>query len=198
MTTASKIRKAQSNSKMSLRCQKEADCRWTMGVCLSFVFSIRGKVEESEGTLTKTTDIMRLKDASLSTGAEGGLRAFSFVLHLLSEMSELVDFRQPAHPNSSSYSRAPTPKRLLLPENILLTRPRPFYYTYDPQSGISHPSPHRLSSTTFTDKCSTDTNESLQNFTLSPTGGVLAVADKRDHVYPADWKTSASGNQVIG
>ena len=82
--------------------------------------------------------------------------------------------------------------------SILLTGPRPFYYTYDLQSGTSHRSPRGLWGTTFTDKRSTDTGASLQTCSFSPTGEMLAVAGRRGYVHLVDWKATASGSQVIG
>ena len=82
--------------------------------------------------------------------------------------------------------------------SILLTGPRPFYYTYDLQSGTSHRSPRGLWGTTFTDKRSTDTNASLQTCSFSSTGDMLAVAGRRGYIHLVDWKATASGSQVIG
>ena len=82
--------------------------------------------------------------------------------------------------------------------SILLTGPRPFYYTYDLQSGTSHRSPRGLWGTTFTDKRSTDTDASIQTCSFSSTGEMLAVAGRRGYIHLVDWKAAASGSQVIG
>ena len=126
-------------------------------------------------------------------------------IHLFSEISELIDFRQiDGHTNPHTQTlhvpELPISDACFHPSrtSILLAGPRPFYYTYDLQSGTSHRSPRGLWGTTFTNKRSTDTNAKLQNRTFSPTGDILAVTGRRGYIHVVDWKDGASGGQVIG
>ncbi|KAF9231599.1 WD40-repeat-containing domain protein [Melanogaster broomeanus] len=77
--------------------------------------------------------------------------------------------------------------------SILLTGPRPFYYTYDLQSGASHRSPRGLWGTTF---CSPNEDTSMETCAFSPSGDVLAVAGRRGHIHLVDWRSGAA--QVVG
>jgi len=75
--------------------------------------------------------------------------------------------------------------------SILLTGPRPFYYTYDLQSGTSHRSPRGLWGTTF----GANQDASMDICAFNPTGDVLAVAGRRGHIHLVDWRSGAA--QVV-
>ena len=75
--------------------------------------------------------------------------------------------------------------------SVLLTGPRPFYYTYDLQSGASHRSPRGLWGTTF----GANQDASMDICAFSPTGDVLAVAGRRGHIHLVDWRSGAA--QVV-
>lgn len=78
--------------------------------------------------------------------------------------------------------------------SVLLTGPRPYYYSYDLQSGTQHRSPRGLWGTTFNGNEMKD--GSMEICAFDPTGEVLAVAGRRGYVHLVDWR-SGSG-QVIG
>lgn len=82
--------------------------------------------------------------------------------------------------------------------SILLTGPRPFYYTYDLQSGASHRSPRGLWGTTFSNGTTSDTGSSIETCAFNATGEILAVAGRRGYVHLVDWKSAATGSQVVG
>lgn len=75
--------------------------------------------------------------------------------------------------------------------SILLTGPRPFYYTYDLQSGASHRSPRGLWGTTF----GANQDASMDTCAFNPTGDILAVAGRRGHIHLVDWRSGAA--QVV-
>lgn len=75
--------------------------------------------------------------------------------------------------------------------SIVLTGPRPFYYTYDLQSGASHRSPRGLWGTTF----GHNQDASMDICAFNPTGDVLAIAGRRGHVHLVDWRSGAA--QVV-
>lgn len=75
-----------------------------------------------------------------------------------------------------------------------MTGPRPFYYTYDLQSGASHRSPRGLWGTTFSSGRADQGTMEVSSF--NPTGEILAVAGRRGQVHIVDWKSGAA--QVVG
>lgn len=77
---------------------------------------------------------------------------------------------------------------------ILLTGPRPFFYTYELQTGQALRSPRGLWGTTFSGTAVQD--PSMEICAFDATGEVLAVAGRRGYVHLVDWK-SGSG-QVVG
>ena len=121
-------------------------------------------------------------------------------IHLLAEISELIDFQQIDGHTNPHIQTLHISNTCFHPNgtSILLAGPRQFYYTYDLQSRTSHRSPRGLWGTTFTNKRSTDTNAKLQNRTFSPTGDILAVTGRRGYIHVVDWKGGASEGQVIG
>ena len=78
--------------------------------------------------------------------------------------------------------------------SILLTGPRPYYYSYDLQSGTAQRSPRGLWGTTFNGNEMKD--GSMEICAFDPTGEVLAVAGKRGYVHLVDWRSGAG--QVVG
>lgn len=79
-------------------------------------------------------------------------------------------------------------------DSVLLTGPRPYYYSYDLQSGTTQRSPRGLWGTTFNGNEMKDGSMELCAF--NPTGEVLAVAGRRGYVHLVDWRSGAG--QVIG
>jgi U3 small nucleolar RNA-associated protein 18 len=75
-----------------------------------------------------------------------------------------------------------------------MTGPRPFYYTYDLQSGASHRSPRGLWGTTFSSGRADQGTMEISSF--NPTGDILAVAGRRGQVHLVDWRSGAA--QVVG
>ncbi|KAF9649072.1 WD40 repeat-like protein [Thelephora ganbajun] len=172
---------------------------------------LEGEQRRSKTLSPKTINIERLRDANLSARAEGGLRTVQFhpspqVPMLLTASADRrlrlfnIDGHTNPHIQTLHIPELPLTNACFHPNgtSILLTGPRPFYYTYDLQSGTSYRSPRGLWGTTFTDKRSTDTNASLQTCSFSSTGEMLAVAGRRGYTHLVDWKATASGSQVIG
>lgn len=79
--------------------------------------------------------------------------------------------------------------------SILLTGPRPFYYTYDLMSGIAVRSPRGLWGTTFT-KNNGAKGIGMEICSFDPTGDVLAVAGRGGVIHLVDWRAGAG--QVVG
>jgi U3 small nucleolar RNA-associated protein 18 len=81
--------------------------------------------------------------------------------------------------------------------SVLLTGHRPFYYTYDLQSGATTRSPRGLWGTTF---CANGDNADLSMHVCAFNGGgdVLAVAGRRGYVHLVDWRSGAGAGQVVG
>lgn len=77
---------------------------------------------------------------------------------------------------------------------MLLTGHRPFYYTYDLQSGNCIRSPRGLWGTHSANPDSADL--SMETCAFSRTGDVLAVAGRRGYVHIVDWRRG--GGQVVG
>ena len=78
--------------------------------------------------------------------------------------------------------------------SVLLTGHRPFYYTYDLQSGATTRSPRGLWGTTFANGDNAD--HSMHVCAFNATGEILAVAGRRGYVHLVDWRTGAG--QVVG
>ncbi|BGP18481.1 hypothetical protein JCM10213_001203 [Rhodosporidiobolus nylandii] len=87
--------------------------------------------------------------------------------------------------------------------SILLTGPRPFFLSYDLQTGQTLRSPRGLLNAGLggSDKASTGGSGGLERFRFSPgAGDVLAVGGRRGYVHLVDWSSSgvSRGGQVIG
>ena len=80
--------------------------------------------------------------------------------------------------------------------SVLLTGPRPFYITYDLQSGSTHLSPRGLWGTTFNHLNPSSQDASMEICAFNPAGEVLAVAGRHGYVHLVDWKSG--GGQVVG
>ncbi|TNY22932.1 WD40-repeat-containing domain protein [Rhodotorula diobovata] len=87
--------------------------------------------------------------------------------------------------------------------SILLTGQRPFFLSYDLQTGQTLRSPRGLLNAGLggSDKASTGGSGSLERFRFSPgAGDVLALAGRRGYVHLVDWGSSgvSRGGQVLG
>jgi len=80
--------------------------------------------------------------------------------------------------------------------SVLLTGHRPFYYTYDLQSGATTRSPRGLWGTTFVNNGDNNADLSMHVCAFNGGGDLLAVAGRRGYVHLVDWR-SGSG-QVVG
>ena len=78
--------------------------------------------------------------------------------------------------------------------SILLTGNRPYFYTYDLQSGSAQRSPRGLWGTTFSGNEMKEGSMEICSF--DPTGEVLAVAGRRGYIYLVDWRSGTG--QVVG
>jgi len=78
--------------------------------------------------------------------------------------------------------------------SVLLTGPRPYFYTYDLQSGSASRSPRGLWGTTFSGDQMKE--GSMEICAFNPTGEVLAVAGRRGYVHLVDWRSGTG--QVVG
>lgn len=170
--------------------------------------------------------IERLRDANLSAQAEGEIKVIRFhpspqVPVLLAASSD----RRLRLFNVCVFSARPYDKMLIFTQvdghtnphlqtlhvptlpftnatfhpggtSVLLTGPRPFYYTYDLQTGTAQRSPRGLWGTTFADTSGPAQDGSMEICQFDPTGSVLAVAGRRGHVHLVDWR--AGSGQVVG
>ncbi|TCD68579.1 hypothetical protein EIP91_010367 [Steccherinum ochraceum] len=155
----------------------------------------------SQGTLS----IQRLRDANISARSEGPIRAVQFhpSLPLLLTAGDdrrlklyNIDGHTNPHLQSVHIPDLPIATALYHPSgsSILLTGPRPFFYTYDLQTGAALRSPRGLWGTTFSGNTVQD--PSMEICAFDPTGEVLAVAGRRGYVHLVDWKSGTG--QVVG
>ncbi|HEV7736564.1 MAG TPA: hypothetical protein VGO47_04230, partial [Chlamydiales bacterium] len=77
--------------------------------------------------------------------------------------------------------------------SVLLTGNRPFYYTYDLQSGNCTRSPRGLWGTHAGNPDTIDL--SMENCAFNSTGDILAVAGRRGYIHIVDWRRG--GGQVV-
>ncbi|KAH0838693.1 WD40-repeat-containing domain protein [Lanmaoa asiatica] len=127
----------------------------------------------------------RLRDANQAAPAEGEIKSLQF--HPSSQIPVLltastdrrlrlfhVDGLTNPHAQTLHIPSLPLTNATFHPSGstILLTGPRPFYYTYDLQS-----------------------DGSMDTCAFSPTGDVLAVAGRRGHIHLVDWRSGAA--QVV-
>jgi U3 small nucleolar RNA-associated protein 18 len=77
---------------------------------------------------------------------------------------------------------------------VLITGHRPYYYTYDLQSGACTRSPRGLWGTHAANPDSTEL--SMETCAFSHTGDFIAVGGRRGYVHIVDWRRG--GGQVVG
>ncbi|KAI8983300.1 WD40-repeat-containing domain protein [Trametes punicea] len=159
----------------------------------------------SHGTLS----IERLRDANLSAKAEGEVKAVQFhpspqVPVLLTASSDrrlrlfTVDGHTNPHLQTLHVPSLPINNAMFHPDGtaVLLTGPRPFFYTYDLQSGATQRSPRGLWGTTFASDNQAAQDGSMEICGFNPSGSVLAVAGRRGHIHLVDWRSG--GGQAVG
>ncbi|KAH7884117.1 WD40-repeat-containing domain protein [Phlebopus sp. FC_14] len=158
------------------------------------------------GVLTQgVISIERLRDANQAAPAEGEIKSLQFhpspqipVLLTASTDRRLrlfhVDGLTNPHAQTLHIPSLPLTNAVFHPSgsSILMTGPRPFYYTYDIQSGTSHRSPRGLWGTTFS---SANRDGGMEICAFSPTGDFLAVAGRRGYIHLVDWRSGTA--QVI-
>ncbi|KAG8932692.1 hypothetical protein FRC02_000723 [Tulasnella sp. 418] len=81
--------------------------------------------------------------------------------------------------------------------SILLTGPRPYYYTFDLQSGATSQSPRGLWSGTGNGR-GKEGDRSLECFEFSPDGKMVAIAGRNGYVHLLDWTFGGASGQLIG
>ncbi|KAI0307447.1 WD40-repeat-containing domain protein [Multifurca ochricompacta] len=151
--------------------------------------------------------IERLRDANQAAQAEGEINALQFhpspqVSMLLIASSDRrirlfnVDGHTNPHLQTLHIPALPVTNAQFHPSgsSILFTGHRPFYYSYDLQSGATTRSPRGLWGTTFANRDNADL--SMEVCAFNPGGELLAVAGRRGYVYLVDWRTGAG--QVVG
>lgn len=166
------------------------------------------RTTKSRPILPSTLSIERLRDANQAAPAEGEIKTVAFhpsphipILLTASADRRLrlfhIDGLTNPHAQTLHAPSLPITNAVFHPSgtSILMTGPRPFYYTYDLQSGASHRSPRGLWGTTFSSGRG-DQGASMDISSFNPTGEILAVAGRRGHVHLVDWRSGAA--QVVG
>ncbi|KAH9982109.1 WD40-repeat-containing domain protein [Lactifluus volemus] len=153
--------------------------------------------------------IERLRDANQAAQTEGEVTALQF--HPSPQVSMLlvagsdrrirlfnVDGHTNPHLQTLHIPALPITNAQFHPSgsSILLTGHRPFYYTYDLQSGTTTRSPRGLWSTTFANGDKENVDLSMNVCAFNASGNLLAVAGRRGYVHLVDWRTGAG--QVVG
>ncbi|KAG1746973.1 WD40-repeat-containing domain protein [Suillus lakei] len=163
---------------------------------------------KSRPILPSTLSIERLRDANQAAPADGEIKTVAFhpsphipILLTASADRRLRLFQVNGltnpHAQTLHVPSLPITNAVFHPSgtSILMTGPRPFYYTYDLQSGASHRSPRGLWGTTFSSGRG-DQGASMEISSFNPTGEILAVAGRRGQVHLVDWRSGAA--QVVG
>ncbi|KIJ58781.1 hypothetical protein HYDPIDRAFT_163119 [Hydnomerulius pinastri MD-312] len=156
--------------------------------------------------------IERLRDANQGAPSEGEIKSLQFhpspqipVLLTASADRRLrlfhIDGLTNPHAQTLHVPSLPLTNATFHPtgSQILLTGPRPFFYTYDLQTGASHRSPRGLWGTTFSSSSSSAGGGdagSMEICAFNPEGDVLAVAGRRGCIHLVDWRSGAA--QVVG
>ncbi|TFY60977.1 hypothetical protein EVJ58_g4796 [Rhodofomes roseus] len=153
--------------------------------------------------------IERLRDANLAAKSEGEVKAVQFhpspevpVLLVASADRRLRLFNINGHTNPHLQTvhipELPVTTAMFHPggTSILLTGPRPFYYTYDLMSGTTLRSPRGLWGTTFANTNPAAQDASMEICAFEPSGEVLAVAGRGGQIHLVDWQ--AGQGQVVG
>ncbi|KAA1468364.1 WD40 repeat-like protein [Dentipellis sp. KUC8613] len=156
-----------------------------------------------------TLEIERLRDANLAAKADGEIKVVQFhpspnVPVLLTASADRrirlfnIDGHTNPHLQTLHIPSLPVSNAQFHPSgsSVLLTGQRPFYYTYDLQSGATVRSPRGLWGTTFNDANRAVEDQSMETCAFNPTGEVLAVAGRRGYVHLVDWQSGAG--QVVG
>lgn len=153
-----------------------------------------------------TIDIERLRDANQASKTEGDVKSVMF--HPSATVSVMLSaggdrrlklFNIDGHTNpllqTIHIPSLPITSAVFHPSgsHILLTGPRPYFYTYNLQSGVCTQSPRGLWGS-FTSKVD-NVDHSLEKNAFSPNGEILAVAGRRGHIYLVDW--TAGNTQVV-
>ncbi|KAL5534753.1 hypothetical protein ACEPAG_1217 [Sanghuangporus baumii] len=153
--------------------------------------------------------VERLRDANQSAKAEGEIKALSFhpsprvpVLMTASTDRRVRLFNIDGHTN-------PHLRTVYIPElpithaefhpggsSILLTGPRPFYYTFDLQSGATTRSPRGLWGCNPAHFSTKAADLGMELVAFDPSGVILAVAGRRGYVHLVDWRSGSA--QVAG
>ncbi|KZT24383.1 WD40 repeat-like protein [Neolentinus lepideus HHB14362 ss-1] len=165
--------------------------------------------KKSRGLPQGTLAIERLRDANITAKAEGEVKTVQFhpspripIMLTASTDRRLRLFNIDGHSNPHLQTlhipSLPLTNALFHPDgtSVLLTGPRPFYYTYDLQSGASRRSPRGLWGTTFANNNPLAQDASMETCAFSPSGEVLAVGGRRGYVHLVDWQSGAG--QVVG
>jgi U3 small nucleolar RNA-associated protein 18 len=152
--------------------------------------------------------IERLRDANQAAQAEGEVNAIQFhpspqvsMLLIASSDRRIRLFNIDGHTNPRLQTlhipALPVTNAQFHPSgsSILLTGHRPFYYTYDLQSGATTRSPRGLWGTTFANG-NNNADLSMETCAFNTGGDVLAVAGRRGYVHLVDWRTG--GGQAVG
>ncbi|KAH9920333.1 WD40-repeat-containing domain protein [Fomitopsis serialis] len=128
--------------------------------------------------------IERLRDANLAAKSEGEVKAINGHTNPHLQTVHIPDLPVTTamfHPGGTS---------------ILLTGPRPYYYTYDLMSGTALRSPRGLWGTTFANNNVAAQDGSMEICAFEPSGEVLAVAGRGGQIHLVDWR--AGQGQVVG
>ncbi|KAG1855967.1 WD40-repeat-containing domain protein [Suillus subluteus] len=120
-----------------------------------------------------TLSIERLRDANQAAPADGEIKTVAF--HPSPHVP--IDGLTNPHAQTLHVPSLPITNAVFHPSgtSILMTGPRPFYYTYDLQSGASHRSPRGLWGTTFSSGRG-DQGASMEISSFNPTGEILRCA----------------------
>ncbi|TFY60987.1 hypothetical protein EVG20_g7224 [Dentipellis fragilis] len=156
-----------------------------------------------------TLAIERLRDANQAAKADGEIKVVQFhpspnVPVLLTASADRrirlfnIDGHTNPHLQTLHIPSLPVSNAQFHPSgsSVLLTGQRPFYYTYDLQSGATIRSPRGLWGTTFNEANRAVEDQSMEVCAFNPTGEVLAVAGRRGYVHLVDWQSGAG--QVVG
>lgn len=207
---ATKARKKLHSSKRRRSSGSDSDADDTIEDILPDLLASTGGISAGKKSRVLTQGVIsvdRLRDANQAAPAEGEIKSVQFhpspqipVLLTASTDRRLrlfhVDGLTNPHAQTLHVPSLPITNAVFHPSgsSIFMTGPRPFYYTYDLQSGASHRSPRGLWGTTFS---SANQDASMETCAFSPDGDVLAVAGRRGHIHLVDWR-SGSAQVVAG
>ncbi|KIK15415.1 hypothetical protein PISMIDRAFT_640852 [Pisolithus microcarpus 441] len=207
---ATKARKKLHPSKRRRSSGSDSDVDDTIEDILPDLLASTGGISAGQKSRVLTQGVIsvdRLRDANQAAPAEGEIKSVQFhpspqipVLLTASADRRLrlfhVDGLTNPHAQTLHVPSLPITNAIFHPSgsSIFMTGPRPFYYTYDLQSGASHRSPRGLWGTTFS---SANQDASMEMCAFSPDGDILAVAGRRGYIHLVDWR-SGSAQVVAG